>query len=74
MKNSEMISIIFKVLKDPKVIGTTIAMILVITFANFIVNYSKKHKTPKIKKPAAAPAPKKQEPTEPRVDMSEKDA
>lgn len=74
MKVNEMIPIIFGVLKNPKVIGTTIAMLLVIAFADFIVHYSKKPKASKPARtsPAKAPAADAGD-TGPKPDMSEKD-
>lgn len=71
MKTKELIPLILKVLSNPKVIGVTIAMILVIAFANFIVNYSKKPKAPKVKK-VSEPAPAA--PQEPKADISESEA
>lgn len=55
------------VLKDLRVIGTVVAMLLVIEFSRFISNYRKKAKQPKAKKvnaPKPAPAPKKEEASE----------
>ena len=50
--------IIFGVLKDFRVIGTVIVMILVIEFAKYITTYRKKPpKAKNKKKQAAAPAP-----------------
>ena len=51
--------VIFGVLKDFRVIGTVIVMILVIEFAKFVTTYKKKPPKPKTKKnqnPAPAPA------------------
>lgn len=73
MSIKEMLPIIFGVLKNLKVIGTTIAMILVIAFTNFIIRYKKKDKPIKPKK-AAAPAPAPEGDTGPKPDMSENDA
>lgn len=59
MKFKDYIPIIFGVLKDLKVIGTLIVMLLVIAFTKYIINYTKKPKKPKVKKaPKPAPAPK----------------
>lgn len=56
-----LLPVILGVIKDWRVIAIVIAMILVIAFTKFIVNYEKKPKRPKTKKkPAAAPAPKKE--------------
>lgn len=50
--------VIFGVLKDFRVIGTVIVMILVIQFAKFVTTYKKKPPKPKHKKNQnAAPAP-----------------
>ena len=57
-------SVILGVLKDFRVIGTVIVMILVIEFAKFITTYKKKPPKPKGKKgpkPAAAPKEEKKE-------------
>ena len=49
------------VLKDFRVIGTVIVMILVIEFSKFVTTYKKKPPKPKGKKaPKAAPAPKEE--------------
>ena len=54
--------IIFGVLKDFRVIGTVIVMILVIECAKFVTTYKKKPPKPKKgKEPKAAPAPKAEE-------------
>lgn len=42
MEIKQMIPLILQVLKDVKVIGTVIAMILIIKFAKFITTYKKK--------------------------------
>ena len=52
--------VIFGVLKDFRVIGTVIVMILVIEFAKFVTTYKKKPPKAKAKKAAAAPAPKEE--------------
>ena len=55
-------SVIFGVLKDFRVIGTLIVMIIVIEFAKFVTTYQKKPPKPKGKKaPKPAPAPKAEE-------------
>lgn len=54
--------VIFGVLKDFRVIGTVIVMILIIEFAKFVTTYKKKPGRKKDKKAQkAAPAPKKEE-------------
>lgn len=59
MTFKDYIPIILGVLKDFRVIGTVIAMLLVVAFSKYIINYTKKPKVPKQKK---APAPKKEPP------------
>ena len=55
----ELMPVIIGVLKDWRVILIVVAMIFVISFAKFIVNYQKKPKRAgKKKKAIAAPAPK----------------
>ena len=60
MTIKEYFPIIFGVLKDLRVIGTVIVMLLVIEFAKYVTTYKKKPKKPKVKKGAAAPAPKEE--------------
>ena len=62
MKLNEYLPIILGVLKSPIVIGTVIAMLIVISFAKYVCNYTKKPPKPKGKKnkvvsPAQNPAP-----------------
>lgn len=61
MSVKELIPLILGVLKDFRVIGTLIVMLVVIEFARFVTNYTKKAPRPKIaksaKKSAPAPAP-----------------
>ena len=65
MTIKEYFSVIFGVLKDLRVIGTVIVMIIVIEFAKFVTTYKKKPAKPKGKKaPKAAPAPKEEKPAE----------
>ena len=53
--------VIFGVLKDFRVIGTVIVMIIVIEFAKFVTTYKKKPPKPKKgKAPKPAPAPKEE--------------
>ena len=57
--------VIFGVLKDFRVIGTVIVMIIVIEFAKFVTSYKKKPPKPKKgKTPKPAPAPKEEKPAE----------
>ena len=57
--------VILGVLKDLRVIGTVIVMILVIQFAKYVTTYRKKPPKPKkAKAPKAAPAPKEEKPAE----------
>ena len=60
MTIKEYFPVIFGVLKDLRVIGTVIVMLLVIEFAKYVTTYKKKPKKPKVKKGAAAPAPKEE--------------
>ena len=61
MAISELIPVIIGVLKDFRVIGTVIAMILVIEFAKCVTTYRKKPPKKKGKKAAKpAPAPKEE--------------
>lgn len=62
MKLNEYLPIILGVLKSPIVIGTVIAMLIVISFAKYVCNYTKKPPKPKGKKnkvvaPTQNPAP-----------------
>lgn len=71
MTVKEQIPIILGVISDWRVIVTTVAMILVITFVKFITNYNKKSKAPKPEKVAPPPAPA--EDNMPKSDISEND-
>lgn len=67
MKLSEYLPIILEVLKSPIVIGTVIAMLIVISFAKYVCNYTKKPPKPKGKKNKAVsvaqnPAPAEENP------------
>ena len=62
MKLNEYLPIILEVLKSPIVIGTVIAMLIVISFAKYVCNYTKKPPKTKSKKnkavsPAQTPSP-----------------
>ena len=62
MTIKEYFPIILGVLKDFRVIGTLIVMILVIQFAKYVTTYKKKPPKKKGKKaPKQAPAPKPEE-------------
>lgn len=50
MKLNEYLPIILEVLKSPIVIGTVIAMLIVISFAKYVCNYTKKPPKTKSKK------------------------
>ena len=64
--------VILGVLKDFRVIGTVIVMILVIEFAKFVTTYRKKPPKPKNKKAAkAAPAPKEEKKDEKKDEKSD---
>ena len=72
MAIKDYIPLILGVLKDFRVIGTVIVMILVIEFAKFVTTYRKKPPKPKGKK--AAPAPKTEEKKEEKPAEGEGDA
>lgn len=75
MTIKDYIPLILGVLKDFRVIGTVIVMILVIEFAKFVTTYRKKPPKPKNKKaPKAAPAPKADEKKEEKSAEGEGDA
>ena len=75
MTIKEYFPVIFGVLKDFRVIGTVIVMILVIEFAKFVTTYRKKPPKPKGKKaPKAAAAPKADEKKEEKPAEGEGDA
>lgn len=57
MENITINQLIFKVLLNPYVIGTTIAVILMLNFCCYVASYKKKPPKPKGKKVIAAPAP-----------------
>jgi len=66
MKLNEYLPIILEVLKSPIVIGTVIAMLIVISFAKYVCNYTKKPPKTKGKKnkavsPAQTPSPATEE-------------
>ena len=61
MTIKEYIPVVLGVLKDFRVIGTVIVMILVIQFAKYVTTYRKKPPKPKKgKAPKQAPAPKEE--------------
>lgn len=67
MKLNEYLPIILEVLKSPFVIGTVIAMLIVISFAKYVCNYRKKPPKPKGNKNKAVsvaqnPAPAEENP------------
>ncbi len=64
MKISGYIPIILAVLTDFRVIATVVAMLIVIKFTYFVVNYKKRPPRIKIKKKAAPAPAKKTEETE----------
>lgn len=72
MTIKELIAVILGVLKDFRVIGTVIVMILVIEFAKFVTTYKKKPPKPKGKKaPKAAPAPKEEKKEESKEESAD---
>ena len=67
--------VILGVLKDFRVIGTVIVMILVIEFAKFVTTYKKKPPKKKGKKgQKPAPAPKKEEKKEEKAEEGSESA
>ncbi len=72
MTIKDYIPVILGVLKDFRVIGTVIVMILVIQFAKFVTTYKKKPPKPKGKKaPKPAPAPKEEKKEENKEEAAE---
>ena len=57
MKLTDYLPIIAQVLKSPIVIGTVIAMLIVISFAKYVCNYRKKPPKTKKNKVASAQTP-----------------
>ena len=57
MENMTLNQLIFKVLLNPYVIGTTIAVILMLNFCCYVASYRKKTPKPKGKKIKTVPAP-----------------
>ncbi|MBO4856917.1 MAG: OadG family protein [Treponema sp.] len=65
MKFQEFLQIVLQILTNWFVLGTLIAMLLIIAFANYVIRYKKKPKKKKKKNLAeAAPKPKKPAPAE----------
>ena len=74
MAIKEYFPVIFGVLKDFRVIGTVIVMLLVIEFTKFVTTYKKKPRKKKDKKaPKPAPAPKKEEAKEENAEASKEE-
>lgn len=72
MAIKDYIPVILGVLKDFRVLGTVIVMILVIEFAKYVTTYKKKPPKPKGKKAAKpAPAPKEEKKEEKKEEGSE---
>ena len=72
MTIKDYIPVILGVLKDFRVLGTVIVMILVIEFAKYVTTYKKKPPKPKGKKAAKpAPAPKEEKKEEKKEEGSE---
>jgi len=60
MNSTNYVHIIIGVIKDVRVIGTVVAMLLIVEFAKYVTTYKKKAPKPKVKKvsaPKPAPAP-----------------
>lgn len=76
MSIKELLHLFGMVLKDFRVIGTVVAMFLIVSFAKYVTTYTRKPKKSKKKKQVvvapAAPAPSTEE--IPQSDFSEKDA
>ena len=65
MKFQDFLKIVMQILSNWYVLGTVIAMLLIISFANYVIKYKRKPKKKKKKNLAeAAPKPKKPEPAE----------
>ena len=65
MKFQEFLNIVLQILTNWYVLGTLIAMLLIIAFANYVIRYKKKPKKKKKKNVAeTAPKPKKPAPAE----------
>ena len=71
MKLNEYLPIILGVLKSPIVIGTVIAMLIVISFAKYVCNYTKKTSKPKGKKNKVVPVAQNSAPAEENTDAVE---
>ena len=72
MTIKELFPVILDVLKDIRVIGTVIVMLLVIEFAKYVTTYKKKPPKPKGKKAAKpAPAPKEEKKEENKEEGAE---
>ncbi|MBQ8212343.1 MAG: hypothetical protein IJZ27_07445 [Treponema sp.] len=72
MKLNEYLPIILEVLKSPIVIGTVIAMLIVISFAKYVCNYTKKPPKTKSKKNKVASAQTPSPATEETSEAAEK--
>ena len=71
MKLNEYLPIILEVLKSPIVIGTVIAMLIVISFAKYVCNYTKKPPKTKSKKNKVASAQTPSPATEEKSEAAE---
>lgn len=71
MKISEYLPIILEVLKSPLVIGTVIAMLIVISFAKYVCNYRKKPPKTKGKKNKAVSVAQNPAPAEENSEAAE---
>ena len=71
MKISEYLPIIWGVIKNPFVIGTVIAMFIVISFAKYVCNYTKKAPKSKGKKNKVVPVAQNSAPAEENTDAVE---
>ena len=71
MKFQEFLQIVLQILTNWYVLGTLIAMLLIIAFANYVIRYKKKPKKKKKKNTAEAPKPKKPATPPPEAENNE---
>ena len=71
MKFQQFLNIVLQILTNWYVLGTLIAMLLIISFANYVIRYKKKPKKKKKKNVAEAPKPKKPATPPPEAENNE---
>ena len=71
MKFQQFLNIVLQILTNWYVLGTLIAMLLIISFANYVIRYKKKPKKKKKKNTAEAPKPKKPATPPPEAENNE---